>query len=213
MGKKIAVFSIKGGEGKTALSLFLAQKLKYGLVTNEIYSELDSVLPPERVLKIKSTEPFPELPDDYDIIYDLRGSADKNVIDVLRVVDHVIIPVTRTPEIRQSLATILEVEVHNKNIILIANKLKKGDWAWIQSRARTLIEGFNYPIFPMNHTKMFERLYSSKTSIDDYLNNVKNPLFKDKKNALASTWYKEPLRQFDEIISYLSLEEHKEKIK
>jgi len=208
MGKKIALFSIKGGEGKTAISLFLAQKLKYGLITNEIYSELDSVLPEERVVKLKATDEFPDVPSDWDIVYDLRGSADPNVVKVLKEVDHVIVPVTKTPEIRQSLATILEVRPYNENIILIANKLKDGDFAWIQAKARNLVDGFNYPIFPMKFTKMFERLYTSKTSIDDYLSNVENPLFKGKKNALASTWYKEPLKQFDEIISYLSLEEH-----
>jgi cellulose biosynthesis protein BcsQ len=206
MGKKIAVFSIKGGEGKTAISLYLAQQLKYGLITNEIYSELDSVLPKERVLKIKHTDPFPDVPEDFDVIYDLRGSADKNVIEVLKTVDHVIIPITKTPEIRQSLATILEVRDHNDNIIIIANKLQKGDLAWIQSKAKNLIKGFNYPLFPMNFTKMFERLYTSKTSIDDYLDNAKNPLFEGKKNALAASWYKEPRKQFDEIMSYLALE-------
>jgi cellulose biosynthesis protein BcsQ len=205
MAKKIALYSIKGGEGKTALSLFLALQLEYGLITNEIYSELDSVLPKGRVKKIKHTDQFPTIPDDWPVVYDLRGSADKNVIDVLKTVDYVIVPVTNTPEIRQSLATILEVRPHNKNIIVVANKIQKGDLALINYKARNLIPDFSYPVFPMKHTKMFERLYKEKKSISDFLAGCKNPLDKTKKNPLAQRWYKEPLQQFDEIINYLSL--------
>jgi hypothetical protein len=44
---------------------------EYALGTNEPYHILDTFIPEERLLTVANDEPFPDIPEEIDIVFDL----------------------------------------------------------------------------------------------------------------------------------------------
>lgn len=64
--------------------------------TNEPYHIYDSFLPDENFLSLDLNEPFPLIPDDVDIIFDLAGSISKTALSISSAIkqsDVVLIPI------------------------------------------------------------------------------------------------------------------------
>ena len=55
---KIVIFNIKGGQGKTSLAVNLALTLNAGVITNDVYSPIEKVLPEKQFMKIALNSDF-----------------------------------------------------------------------------------------------------------------------------------------------------------
>ena len=135
---KITVYSTKWSAGKTPIATNIALDREYAIGTNEPYHIFDSFIPDNQLLSVDLSDPFPEIPDDIDIVFDLAGSISKSSLSITSAIkqsDVVLIPIyNEIKSITAWLNTIAEVMHFNKNIIVIATKLqkhKKDDIFWL----------------------------------------------------------------------------------
>jgi len=189
---KITIYNFKGGVGKSSISLNLALSLDYGVITNDIYSPLEKTLTKEHLLKIKQTENIPDIPQDYNIIYDLGGYIDKRAIKALQNSDIVIVPtINDYLNLQVTIDTIQEIEAHNKNIILIANKTERGDFEKVKS---IINEFYSYPILELKKSKSFQNILIENKSISQMCQDV----------GIKAYSYKTINKQFNKLIDTIN---------
>ena len=205
---KITLYNVKGWAGKTPIATNIVLDREYALGTNEPYHILDTFIPEERLLTVSSDEPFPKIPNDIDIVFDLAGSISKNaqsITSALEQSDVVIVPIYNEIKcLTAGLHTILEVANFNKNIIVVACKLTKqrgdsgSDWRQyqdfknIEKFVRWKID-FKIPILPLKLSKAFDLIFEHETSIEGL----------QKSNPLAHYTYREVREQFDQLYSLI----------
>ena len=80
----VVFYTIKGGVGKTTLSVQLAQMLKYYYVTNDAHASAHDLLDEERAVLIDSQEK--EIPFDDQAIYDFGGDKDLRIKSIIEKV-------------------------------------------------------------------------------------------------------------------------------
>lgn len=191
---KIIVWNLKGGQGKTVLSLALAMLEDYYIVTNDVHSPIDEVIGEDRALRMGMRDPLPEIPEGIDLIYDFGGYPDARIIDAAKHADMVIVPIIyESPlEMQVTLNALGEIEKYNDKIIIVLNKAKPGDY----ERARQVFEQFDihYPVFEVKQSTAFSRAIEHKKSLQQLVD--ENPLF--------SFHYSKPLEQVRAILSAIS---------
>jgi hypothetical protein len=81
------------------------------------------------LISVDLNEPFPEIPDNIDIVFDLAGSISndaKSINSALRQSDIVLVPIyNEIKSIKAGLSTIAECLPINSHIAVIATKLQK----------------------------------------------------------------------------------------
>lgn len=200
----ITVYNFKGGQGKSKIALNLALTMDHGIITNDVVSSHDLILPEDKILKVEKSEAIPtDFKSSDDIIYDLGGFIDERVTDVLKVSDCVIVPVTNENDdeenIRVSIQTIDSIEEYNKNIVIIANKveLKKSGTRVVQDDFATIKEVMNsfyqYPIFEIKKSKAVSRIVKERRSVKEIVSD----------GGILAYSYADVVKQFDNIISYI----------
>ncbi|MEM9358781.1 MAG: hypothetical protein AAGB04_21580 [Pseudomonadota bacterium] len=178
---KIAVYSAKGGVGKSPISQNIIFDRGYAVGTNELSHLYGDMLPENRVLEIEEGDEFPELPDETNIVFDLGGSLSRgsapSVLSAVRQADLVIVPCFNDPDaINKSALTLLEVREVNPNILVVATKLeKRGKESftdWSQSYEFQFITGqldartdHKWPAVPLKKTRVFEAVQEQRKSI------------------------------------------------
>lgn len=189
---KITIFNLKGGQGKTSLSLALALSSGYLIVTNDAYSPIDKVLPKGCVKHLLPNEELPEVPNNVDLIYDFGGYPDRRVIQAVKSSDWLIVPVIYDSplEMQTTIKTISELEQYTDNIIIVVNKSQKDS---LSITTEVLNKYFSYPIFEVKQTTAFSKMVMHKKSIEE--------LCKD--NVLLAYHYKNPLKQIQAIQKYI----------
>jgi len=163
---KILIYNIKGGQGKTTIAINLALTWGFNLLTNDPLSPVDSILPTDEVLKLDPDEEFPELPDEADVIFDMGGYLDIRIKDALKQADYVIVPVINEyVDVQTTISFLGNLEAYNTNIIIIANKAKKGDCDSIT----TIMGKFypQYPIFELKESRSMPNVLREKISVHD----------------------------------------------
>lgn len=189
---RITVFTLKGGQGKTSISLALALLYDFLVVTNDEYSPIDKVLSKGQVKHLKQNESLPPVPADVDLIFDFGGYPDGRVLDALACSDWVIIPVIYDSplEMQTAIKTIREIEQFNKNILLVVNRTHKGTF----EAAKTILDGFvKYPLFEVKQSTAFSKMVTEGKSIRQLMDD----------NFLLGYHYKVPLQQVEAIKSYM----------
>lgn len=189
---KITVMNFKGGVGKTSFALNIALMRGCAIVTNDVFSPLERVMSPKKILKLFPTNEIPKFPKKLDLVFDLGGHIDPRTIDALKQSDVVVIPVfgdylsTQT-----SLECISEVLPLHSNIIVVANRAEPGDY----DKLKILVDKFypGLPVFPLNKSKAFENVFKKRRSLKDMAES----------GGLEGYSYRTVFLQFLEIVKHI----------
>jgi cellulose biosynthesis protein BcsQ len=123
------VYSIKGGVGKTTLSVQISQMFDYTYVTNDSHSSAHNLMPDEKGFLVSSEE-YDEIPFDENIVYDFGGFKDTRINNIIKQANKIIIPtLTSIVDVQATMATLKDVAQINKNIIIAINRTKSNNKA------------------------------------------------------------------------------------
>lgn len=123
----IVVYSIKGGVGKTTLSVQISRMLDYTYVTNDSHSSAHNLMPEEKGFLVSSEE-YEEIPYDDRVVYDFGGFKDTRINDIIKKSNKIVIPtLTSIVDVQATLATLKDVIEINKNIIIVVNRTKNNN--------------------------------------------------------------------------------------
>ncbi|MFZ2634197.1 MAG: hypothetical protein WA081_17425 [Desulfosalsimonadaceae bacterium] len=185
---KITTYNVKGGVGKTDISLNMALTLDYGIITNEPFSPLESVMGSENFLKLNPGDKLPKLPKDADIVFDFGGYLDNRVIEALKQSDVVLVPVINEfKDLHTTINFIQEIEDYNNKIIIVVNRAQKGDF---ESVCEAMQSFYSYPVFEIKLTRALPNIMKEKKSVKAMV----------EEGGLKAWNYKSVANQFDKII-------------
>ncbi len=201
-GKKITVWTLKGGEGKTTIACAIALEGDWAIITNDIHSDLTSALKEEHYLVLDPDQPLPtkkEL-EGANIIFDPGGFLDHRMIDAIKMSDHVIIPVSefgKKLNTERFIASVLEIEQYNKNIVIVLNKIAQENVEEARKALKELMskefKGI-YPIFEIKKNEAFEMMLNTGTSISEIV----------KKGGLFRRWFLPVDGQLQKLIKFIN---------
>lgn len=190
---KIVVYNLKGGVGKTSISLNLALTMKLAIITNEPLSPLEVVLEEKRFIKLSRDDDLPVYPNDLNILFDLGGYLDQRAGSALKQSDCVIVPVVNEfLDMHTTLEFIQDIEAYNKNIIVVANKTQKGDFDFIKKAMREHYP--DYPVLEIKQSRALPNILKYNMSVHEMA----------KANPLAKYSYKKIVSQFDDLIKTIN---------
>ena len=155
------VYSIKGGVGKTTLSVQISQMLEHTYVTNDSHSSAHNLMPEEKGFLV-SIEEYEEIPYDDNVVYDFGGFKDTRINDIIKQANKIIIPtLTSIVDVQATMATLKDVIEINKNIILVVNRAKNNNKAtelkeYLADEIKKLDSNINIPIIFVRESSVLE---------------------------------------------------------
>lgn len=185
------IYNFKGGEGKSKIALNLAMTMGYSIITNDIFTPVENVLPENRVLKICPNQDFPDVVKEDKIIFDLGGYPDQRVVKILKLAKYILIPITNEDDnIQVGINSVDAIAKYNNNIVIIANKTEKKDYEYIK---KDLSKIYKYPIFNIKKSTALNKLSKRKKSIQDVIDS----------DSLLRYSYKTIHQQFVDLIDFI----------
>lgn len=155
------VYSIKGGVGKTTLSVQISQMIEYTYVTNDSHSSAHNLMPEEKGFLVSSEE-YEEIPYDDNVVYDFGGFKDTRINDIIKQANKILIPtLTSIVDVQATLATLKDVIEINKNIVIIVNRAKNNNKAtdlkeYLEDEIKKLDSNINIPIIFVRESSVLE---------------------------------------------------------
>lgn len=146
---KIAIFSTKGGVGKTSIAASLAIDLNYHLITND----LSNIINMYNKAKYRNGQ-LPVFED--DVVYDLGGFKDPNATVAIEDCDCLLVPIT--PDSNALLKGLETIKMFkHKKIIVIGNNIEtEKDKKDIEMVINQYFGSLNIEFFYIRKTKMFK---------------------------------------------------------
>jgi len=189
----ITVCNFKGGTGKTAISLNLALSMDYSIVTNDIYSPLEKILPENRLTKLDAVKAIPNiLSNEKNIIFDLGGHIDSRATDAMQLSRWILVPTTGDfIDLQVTMNFISEIyPQYNKNLMIIANRTIGGEYEEIKEAVQRF---FHFPVFEIKKSKSIPYIFRERRSIREMVSD----------GGLKRHLYSPVARQFDAIIKHM----------
>lgn len=155
------VYSIKGGVGKTTLSVQITQMLEHTYVTNDSHSSAHNLMPEEKGFLV-SIEEYEEIPYDDNIVYDFGGFKDTRINDIIKQAKKIVIPtLTSIVDVQATMATLKDVIEINKNIVIVVNRAKNNNKAtelkeYLDDEIKKLDSNINIPIIFVRESSVLE---------------------------------------------------------
>lgn len=172
---KIAVYNEKGRVGKTPLSLEIALRLGRNYATNQNRPREDilAILPEGEFLQVAPNEAFPQLDDDFPVVFDLAGELvgyEKSIVSALEQVELIIVPVVNEPDAimgtAYAMTELRSLESIDAQFVVVANMLKKPEEAEeVEAQLLPMI-GLDVPVVPIRYSKAFDRILAEGVSIE-----------------------------------------------
>jgi len=138
----ITVYSLKGGVGKTSISLNLSVELEHKLIDNDPFGGVTELLNKGKKTKVAYSvhEDEESIPKSRNTVYDFGGFKDNRTHSILAKSDVVIIPTLHSyADIKTTVSTIKRLQdLNQKNIIVAINKVntatkrKQGSRVWFK---------------------------------------------------------------------------------
>lgn len=155
------VYSIKGGVGKTTLSVQISQMLNFTYVTNDSHSSAHNLMPEEKGFLV-SKEEYDEIPYDENVVYDFGGFKDTRINDIVKQAQKIVIPtLTSIVDLQATLATLKDVIKINKNILIVVNRAKNNNKAnelkeYLKEEISKEYKDINIPIIFVRESSVLE---------------------------------------------------------
>jgi MinD-like ATPase involved in chromosome partitioning or flagellar assembly len=200
---KIAVYNEKGRVGKTPLSLEIALRLGYNYATNQNRprKDIENIIPDGEFLQVGPNEAFPQLDDDFPVVFDLAGELvgyERSIVSALEQVDLIIVPVVNEADAIMGTAyAITEIKTLDSitaDFVVVANMLKKPSEAEEVAAQLIPLIGEAIPIIPIRYSKAFDRILSEGTSIRDLV----------EQGGLYAWSFRNVNAEIDKLMSYIS---------
>ena len=155
------IYSIKGGVGKTTLSVQISQMLDYTYVTNDPHSSAHNLLPEEKGFLVSKDE-YEEIPYDDNVVYDFGGFIDPRINEIIEQSNKILIPtLTSIVDLQATLATLKDVMKINKNVVIIINRTKNNNKAielkeYLEEEINKEYANFKIPIIFVRESSVLE---------------------------------------------------------
>lgn len=193
---KVLIWTIKGGVGKTSLSLFIQQSISNSqIITNDVNNPYN--------LLLKENDDYYLLPNNMDIptfndedvsiIYDFGGFIDQRIKDFIIKTKDLLILIPFNPDIvsfQSAVSIFNEIKELSQNIIFVINRAKKGDYDLFKEQMEKM--NINKGLLEVKESKMFQNIFNKQETLED----IKN-------NKLLNHSYKPVLKQIDNLVKEL----------
>lgn len=191
----VVFYTIKGGVGKTTLSVQLAQMLKYYYVTNDAHASAHDLLDEERAVLIDSQEK--EIPFDDEAIYDFGGYKDLRIKSIIEKAKIVCVPTLMSRvDINACLSSVQEISLINKNILIIINRAKPN------GKADELKEFLEDELARLNINANIEFLIVRESNVlEDSLFDCESIIDKAKGNKFTTYIYRNVIEDMTQLLN------------
>ena len=121
----VSVYNIKGGTGKTSISLQLAKALDLVYVSNDAEGGAYEVFDDKKSFLVAEQE-YQTIPIEDNCIYDFGGFRSKqNIQEIIKASNIVIVPtLTSRGDIKGTIKMLTELHSINQNVLVIINRVK-----------------------------------------------------------------------------------------
>lgn len=202
---KIAVYNEKGRVGKTYFACEIALRMQYNYATNQNRprKHIEDMLPEGQFLQVGSSEEFPQLDDDFDVVFDLAGELvgyENSIVSALSQADVILVPVINDEDTPEATAYAIKelstVDSITGQIVLLATDLNtKTDLDELAERMQPLLDK-EYPVYPIHRTKAFAWMMREGKSISQIV----------KERVFLRYPFRTITRELDELFEYLNNE-------